>query len=347
MKLAQTLSLTALLFSVTVLLAQSPGPSLRGIVTDPSSGVVPDTTITLSRGAAVVQTVHTDAAGRFQVNALPPGTYTVRAVATGFSAFEQSAFEIQPGQAQSLSIALAIRTQADQVTVAEDAAPPIDTDPSANAGALVMQKDDMDALPDDPDDLSADLQALAGPAAGPSGGQFFIDGFTGGRLPSKQSIREIRINQNPFAAQFDRPGQGRVEIFTKPGSDEFHGDVLFQFSDASFNSRNPFVAVKPAYHRHQWEGEVAGAIGKKTSWLIDFERRDISENAFVNAVVLDAAFNPSPFSQAVVTPVTGIESNFRIDRQLTTNHTMTARYSFARDTNDNGGVGGFSLPERA
>ena len=49
--------------------------------------------------------------------------------------------------------------------------------------------------------LQADLQALAGPSAGPGGGAIFIDGFSGGQLPSKESIREIRINQNPFSPE--------------------------------------------------------------------------------------------------------------------------------------------------
>ena len=52
-------------------------------------------------------------------------------------------------------------------------------------------------LPDDPEALSAAVQAMAGPSAGPNGGQIFIDGFTGGRMPPKESIREVRINQNP------------------------------------------------------------------------------------------------------------------------------------------------------
>ncbi|MCU1329803.1 MAG: Cna domain protein [Bryobacterales bacterium] len=335
------------LLGAILLVAQTSNATLRGVVTDPSSGVVPNATVSLLRGSSQVKTAATDGTGHFQMNGLPPGPYTVRATATGFSSFELNSYEIRAGQSQLLDISLQLKAQADQVTVAADAAAVVDTEPSNNAGALVLVSADLDALPDDPDDLSADLQALAGPAAGPNGGQFFIDGFTGGRLPPKQSIREIRVNQNPFAAQFDHPGHGRVEIFTKPGSDEFHGDVLFQFSDASLNTRNPFVSVRPPYQRRQWEGEVGGALGKKTSFMADFERRDISENAFVNAVVLDDSLKPVPFSTAIVTPVTGIEGNVRLDRQLTTNHTLTARYGYARDTNDNGGVGGFSLPERA
>ena len=335
------------LASNVMLFGQGGTASLRGVVTDPSEGLIPGVVVTVSNGAAVTRTVRSDAQGTYALSGLPGGLYMVQGEATGFARYEQAGYEVRAGTTQTLNLRMSLQAQADQVTVAAEGNAAIDTDPSNNAGALVLQKNDLDALPDDRDDLTADLLALAGPAAGPGGGQFFIDGFTGGRLPPKQSIREIRINQNPFAAQFERPGQGRIEIFTKPGTDQFHGDVLFQFSDAALNSRNPYVATKPPYQRRQWEGEVSGPIGKKTSFLADFERRDILENAFVNAVVLDTNLNAAPFAQAMVTPVTGIESDFKLDHQFGANNTLTSRTSYARDTNDNAGVGGFSLPGRA
>ena len=99
----------------------------------------------------------------------------------------------------------------------------------------------LDALPDDPDELQTDLTALAGPSAGPNGGQFYIDGFTAGQLPPKSAIREIRINQNPFSAQYDKVGYGRIEIFTKPGTDKWHGGVSVNANDSAFNSKNPVL----------------------------------------------------------------------------------------------------------
>jgi hypothetical protein len=253
--------------------------------------------------------------------------------------------DLASGRTQILKVPLVLAVTSEKVTVTDNGK--VDTDPSSNASALVLRGADLEALADDPDDFAADLQALAGPAAGPNGGQIFIDGFTGGRLPPKQSIREVRINQNPFAAQFDRPGQGRVEVFTKPGADEFHGQLLFQFSDAAINSRNPFVTTKPPYQRRQWEGEVSGPLNKKTSFFMDFERRDINENAFIVGLTLDPNLNVVPVNQAVVTPLAGTELNFRIDRQLSKNHTLTARYGYNRDANDNQGIGGFSLATRA
>ncbi|HVW86484.1 MAG TPA: carboxypeptidase regulatory-like domain-containing protein [Bryobacteraceae bacterium] len=340
--------LFALILLTVPLLAQtSSTASLAGDIKDPSGSLIPQIDVIVSDAHAVTRTATSDAQGHYQFNGLPPGSYTIRVNAPGFTPYELSGLAVASGRANTLNITLALQAQAEQVTVAASASvPQLDTEPSNNADALVLEKTDMDSLPDDPDDLSADLQALAGPAAGPDGGQVFIDGFTGGRLPPKDSIREIRVNQNPFSAQYDHPGHGRIEILTKPGSDLFHGDALFLFSDAALNSRNPFVTDKPPYQRRQWEGELGGPLGKKTSFFLDFERRDINENAFVNALTLDSAFNITPFTQAVVTPLTGTEGNIKIDHQLTTNHTLTLRYGFARDTNDNAGVGGFSLPER-
>lgn len=97
------------------------------------------------------------------------------------------------------------------------------------------------------DDLASALQALAGPAAGPNGGEVFVDGFSGARLPPKSSIREVRVNQNPFSAEFDRIGFGRIEILTKPGTNEFAGEALFNFNDESLNARNPYMLIRAPY----------------------------------------------------------------------------------------------------
>src|SRR5207248_10977107 len=127
-------------------------------------------------------------------------------------------------------------------TVQSDTGPGLSTDATNNAGALVLRGADLDALSDDPDDLMADLQALAGPSAGPNGGSIFIDGFSGGDLPAKNSIREIRINQNPFSPEYDKLGFGRIEIFTKPGTDKFRWSIGYTFATDSSNSRNPDAA---------------------------------------------------------------------------------------------------------
>jgi hypothetical protein len=331
--------------AVGVLEGQPATGRLSGQITDPSGRVIPGATVVLLKGSAPYRTTRSDVTGQYQFRNVEPGKYSVQAEARGFTRYQLADYELTGGRAQALNFSMAIAVETQQITVSD--ASKIEVAPENNAGALVLRGKELDALSDNPDDLAADLQALAGPAAGPNGGEIYIDGFTGGRLPPKQSIREVRINQNPFAAQFERPGQGRVEIFTKPGAEDFHGQALFQFSDAALNSRNPFVTEKPPYQRRQWEGEITGPITKGTSFFVDFEKRSIRENAFINAIVLDSSLNPVPFRDAIVTPLSGLEMNFRIDRQLTKNHTLTVRYGLNRDANDNQGVGGFSLASRA
>jgi hypothetical protein len=158
------------------------------------------------------------------VRGVPPGTYSLTVTMPGFATFVKQGLAITAGTPVTLNVKMTIQDATTVVNVTTDANT-VSVDQDSNASATVLTGKDLDALSDDPDELASELSALAGPAAGPNGGQIYIDGFTGGQLPPKSSIREIRINQNPFSAQYDRAGFGRVEIFTKPGTDKFHGSV--------------------------------------------------------------------------------------------------------------------------
>src|SRR5208337_3506941 len=144
-----------------------------------------------------------------------------------------------------------IAVQQEKVTV-NSTATQLDVSPANNANSITLTGKDLDALSDDPDELSNELAALAGPSAGPNGGQMYIDGFSGGQLPPKSAIREIRINQNPFSAEFDRIGFGRIEILTKPGTDKLRGQLFIQGNDNKFNTGNPYTPVIPPYYSYQF-----------------------------------------------------------------------------------------------
>src|SRR5580704_17496873 len=240
-------------------LAQNVG-TIRGTVTDPSAAVVPGATV-IATGNGVTRTVNSDGQGRYTLPNMPPGKYTIRADAQGFVTFIKSALDVPAGQASSLDIALQIAAEAAQVSVNDQSAAALSLDSSSNVSALVLKDADIDALPDDPDDLQSDLEALAGPAAGPNGAQFFIDGFSGGQLPPKSSIREIRINSNPFSAEFDQPGFGRIEILTRPGTDNYHGQAFINYGNKVFDSRNPLLtSAQPAYNSKLFTANFGGPI---------------------------------------------------------------------------------------
>src|SRR5207302_4043722 len=205
--------------------AQTPAGALNGVVTDPSGGVIAKAAVRLTDASGASLDTTTNRDGFYEFKGLVPGTYILKAVAKGFAIFTQENVEILAGKTQQLNIGLVIQVEEEKVEVS-DSSTKVDVDPSNNAGTVVMKGKDLEALSDDPDELQSELQALAGPSAGPNGGQIYIDGFTAGTLPPKASIREIRINQNPFSAEYDKLGYGRIEILTKPGTEQFHGQVF-------------------------------------------------------------------------------------------------------------------------
>jgi len=320
--------------------------SLRGQVTDPSGAVVANATVAVLVSGGQTHSATTNRSGSYEIGNLAPGKYTVTANAQGFAVFVQNDVGVAAGQVAQFNISLDINVKQEKVNV-EAEGPQLDVNPSSNASAVVLSGKDLEALPDDPDELQSDLEALAGPSAGPNGGQLYIDGFTAGQLPPKSSIREIRINQNPFSAEYDKLGYGRIEIFTKPGTDKFHGQFSVVGNDSALNTRNPFLgdATQEPYNSVIYMGNVGGPINKKASFFFDVQRRNIDEIAVVDAPALDANLNQIQLRESVPNPRTRTNLSPRIDYQVTPNNTLSARYQFYRDTWENNGVGGTMLPE--
>jgi Carboxypeptidase regulatory-like domain len=343
-------------------LGQTAPGSLQGTVTDPSGAVVVNAMVATVTADGKTVSATTNKNGIYELHGLMPGKYTITANARGFAVFVQDDVEIAAGISKAFNISLDIDVQQQKVDVQETTTQ-VDTSADNNVGAIIMKGKDLDALSDDPDELLSDLQALAGPSAGPNGGQLYIDGFTAGQMPPKSSIREIRINQNPFSAQFDKLGYGRIEVFTKPGTDKWHGQVSVIGNSSAFNSHNPFLATEPDYHSTQYQGNVAGPINKSASFFVDFQRRNIDEVNVVNATILNPScvpdlptpacnLNPGstnfavPYTTAYPNPHTRTTASPRFDFQLSKNNTLTARYQFWQDVQDNDGVGGLTLPSQ-
>src|SRR5260370_3340340 len=181
--------------------AQSSAARLHGQVVDPSGAVVPGANITLKDASGLTIAAKADAVGSYEVKNLAPGKYTITVKAKGFTS---SAMEVAvvAGQDRKLDLPLEIATKEEEVVVESEAAK-VSTNPENNASSLVISGKDLDALSDDPDELQSELQALAGPSAGPNGGQIYIDGFTARQLPPRSSIRAVRVNRHPSSAPYD------------------------------------------------------------------------------------------------------------------------------------------------
>jgi len=325
--------------------------TLRGHIVDPTGALIPGATvnITTSAGTAVTSTT-ADSAGAYSVTGLAPGGYIIQATFEGFAPFGSPTIQLAAGQSKRVDISMAIEVAQQNVVVTDDT-PQVSTDAGSNASAIVLKGKDLDALSDDPDELSSELTALAGPAAGPNGGQIYIDGFTGGQLPPKSAIREIRINQNPFSAEYDQLGYGRIEILTKPGTDKLHGRAFLQGNDDVFNTGNPFTTVIPAYHSIQGNGTVNGALSKTSSFFVSVEQRN-NQNASIytaDTAILDPTtglYSAGIVSGGLFNPQTRTNISPRIDLQLGQKNTLTARYQFYRN-NVSGQIGSTALPSQS
>ena len=317
--------------------------TLKGQVSDESGGVVPGATVTLQGPRGFSKTTVSGNDGSYSFAGLPLGSYTVSASAPGLVLSQAVKIPALAGD-RSLNLVLHVAAEKQQVTVADNSGPSVSTDASANASAVVLRGADLDALSDDPDDLAADLQALAGPAAGPSGGSIFIDGFSGGQLPPKDAIREIRINQNPFSPEYDKLGFGRIDIFTNPGSDKFHGDLGYNFASDKWNSRNAYAAQKAPFLLNELRNNLSGPLGKRASFNLTLIREWTDNGNVVNGVTLaPAALVAIPFTATPVSALRRTGITPRVDYQLSKNHTLSVRYSFNRDDVRNAGTGGFNL----
>lgn len=328
------------------LLAQTNTGTLRGQVTDPSGAAVAQVTIIATGPANQTRAAQVSKDGTYEIQGLTPGTYKLEALAKGFAPFEELNVNVVAGKSQKLDIQLKLQEQVQKVNVSGEAAT-VSVAPENNASQIVISGKDLDALSDDPDELQQELTALAGPSAGPSGGQIYIDGFTGGQLPPKEAILEVRINQNPFSAEYDKLGYGRIEITTKPGFSQFHGDAMADGDPSVFNARNPFAVTEPPYHTVFYNGSLGGPISKKASFFVDAFRRDIENNSVISAVVLNPALQQEPLSSVVINPMARTNISPRIDYQVSENNVLSVRYQFWEDIEDNEGISSFSLPTQA
>ncbi len=320
--------------------AGTTGSALSGQVTDPTGAIVPGAAVQVSDAAGNTRYSTTDAAGRYAFSGLPAGRYTLVLHATGFAVQTIADVQLESGRALTLNLKLIIETAQQEVQVNQDN--PSDTGPGKNADSLVIKGSALDMLSTDTNQMQQELQGMAG-ATGDDGSSLYVDGFSNGKMPPKNTIREIRINQNPFSAEYEEQGSNRIEIFTKPGSDTFHAEAVSYGTDSAFDSQNPFAAAPQPFHSWNIEANANGPLGKKTSFLAGLRLNRLANVAVVNAEGLDANNNQVPLTAAVDNPTDYNGASFKLDRQMGANHTVTARIDYGHQSQSNASVGQLQL----
>jgi len=332
--------LVALLLIAAKLTAQT--VKITGKAVDLSGALVVGADVTLiGAGNTAIAATKTGPEGSFTIEA-PPGSYALEVSAAGFEKVVQG-ISVAATNNRPLTVTLPVAKLTQEVEV-QDNPNLITLDPQNNQRALVLKEDDIQSLPEDGDELTNYLTQLAGPRATAAGGvQFVVDGFFGGRIPPKEQIKEIRINTNPFTTEYSGAGFGRVEIITKPGAGQMHGNFNFNLRNDALNATQFNAPVKLPYSRQNFQGTFSGPFVRDKLTMTMFAQRNDS----FNTNIIKALTGNGPFNSSITQP--NLRENFSSRGQfaVTQNNTLNFNLDYTSNTRSNVGIGQFTLPEQA
>ena len=350
--------------------APPPAPALHGVVADQTGAIVPGAEVDLvDPSGAVAGSFHSDEEGNFQVVAPHAGQYTLVVSEPGFETVKTPVVIAGPGGAgiglrggsamgavsataasalaAPVRIVLPIASFSTNVRVSAESSEDL-TAPDVNRDSSVMTSQDLKALPIFDNDYGTAMSAFLDDSATATGGTgLIVDGVEANRATvSASAVQEIRINQDPYSAQYYWPGRGQMEIVTKSAAEHYHGQFNFLFRDSAMNAQNALAPVKPFEQRRVYEGHVTGPIffAKKSSFLASFNRAEEDRDSVVSATVPTAA-NPAgaAFQANVSAPTRDTEFSVRAAHQFGERHSGYVQYSYQDWTGQNQGVGGQTL----
>ncbi len=326
---------------VNVDFAQSNHNSISGKV-NYSNGIVLQEAQLELHGNNINKHTTTDKTGYFHFTDLPLGEYELDAHFEGFET-AHTVVKLDSSLAQPILITLEIASVHQEVVVTADSNQ-ISTETSENHDAIVVSQDTLNNLPIfDQDYVGTLSRFLDSGELGTSGVTLVVDGVEANSVGvSSSAIQEVKINSDPYSAEFSRPGRGRVEVTTKPGSLEYHGKFNFTFRDAILNARDPFARSRPPEQRRIYEGVLTGPVfhSKKTFFLFSLDRNEEDTQAVVFALTPSGSIQTN-----VATPLRNLLVAGAITHSFNTNNTASLRFSYQDRSQKNQGIGGTILPE--
>ncbi len=309
------------------------GSTLRVTVLDQTDAALIIAHVSVADSRGVSQTVAVDDRGVAVFENLSPGSYQITARADSFRTIT-TPFTIRRGDNRTtLRMALATIEQA-VVVEEQDAAAKRD-----NGFTQTLTQEQIDSLPDDPDEMADELMRMAGPGA-----QIFVNGFRGGRLPPKDQIQQIRFHTNSFSAEYHEAGMVRVEVITKPGLGGWRGHTNFGFRDESLNATNAFAKEKGPEQMRRYMVNFQGPIAKgKTGLTMSFD----GNSSYDSRTIVAKSPSGQQLNELAVAPSDSMNFNARVEQQIGANGQLQLEYSRRQNDRSNLGVGDFDLPERA
>jgi outer membrane receptor protein involved in Fe transport len=321
---------------------QADRTSIAGVVLDQTGAAIQGVKVELVAGDAIRQSATTDQFGGFSFRHIPPADYQIRINGEGF---EPTSVDVTIGAQPipPLRISLAVASVRAETTVVSEPSQ-VSTDSGENKDSVALGEESLSNLPVfDQDYVGAMARFLDPGSVGTNGVSLVVNGMEVNNLGvSASAIKEIKINQDPYSAEFQRPGRGRIEVTTKPGSPEYHGTFNFTFRDAHLNARDPFALTRPPEQRRIYEGVFTGPVrhSKKTSFLVSVNRGEEDLQSVVFAQGASGAIREN-----VAAPARNLLFAAQISHSLSDTNNFSLRYSYLGESVNNQGVGGTTLPE--
>jgi Carboxypeptidase regulatory-like domain len=310
--------------------AQQAQSTLRIRVQDETQGALIHALVTITDPAGVERQVLVNESGEVTF-ALQPGVYQLEIEAEGFRGYSVS-YNVKRGN--NTAVATLPVALAEEIIVQEQSAQSL-----RDKGFIqTLTRDEIDSLSDDPDEMAEQLRQMAGPGA-----QIFVDGFSGGRLPPKDQIEQIRFHTNSYAAEYHDAGMVRIDVITRPGMGNWRGGFNFGFRDESLNARNAFAPERGPEQLKRFMFNFQGPLAKgKTSLTINADGNLSYDSRTILATTPIGVVNDQ-----IQRPVDAMNVTARIEHVLGGGNTLRAEFSRRDNSQRNLGVGDFDLPERA
>ncbi len=377
----------------------------EGTIRDSAGAIIPAArVVAVHIATGVERAASANDEGRYRIAVSAPGSYKLKAVAAGFREEVSGEILTTTGRTFTIDFALAPAGVSEQVNVTSSSAPLVDTTRTVVGDTITRRElDELPMLNRDPLQLTfllggvveaplstldladegrgvflrgtpeeAGMFSLTGAPA--TSNNITIDGLDNNddrsareRITlSPESIAEVQIITNQYAAEYGRASGGRINLRTRGGANRYNGDAYFYFGDESLNANTYFRNARglgrvPQQQRR--EGIIfSGPIQReKHFFLANYERFDVTDFAEISALLpvqsnplfplpapnkpAAAGSNVALFEDEISTPETRNLINARVDFNFSNSHNSSARFDLLRGENKRGFPGGGRLPD--
>lgn len=318
---------------------------VSGVVLDPSDAAIEGAKVTLhGRKVGNEPSTQTGPSGRFQFSGVTPESYEIEVQQEGFKILKS---EVKVGSRSSAPLRLVLQLEdLHQEFTVTNPLGEVSSEPGENADIIRIDRQALDSLPTMDGDVLKAVKEMLGPGQSGSGDPVLIvDGVPVSEIGVPASaIQEVRINQNPYAAEYSAPGQNRIEIITKGGSPQYHGSLDVSARNYRLDARNAFAEVRSPERLSLFDGYFSGPIGKSRTTSFQFNVSRKQDDRESNIYALDPS---GIISENFPNPQRSTYLLAGINRQAGDGNSLSVRYSYYRWSDRGEDVGGITLPEAA